>query len=142
LTNLNTADQPFKFQIPLDILGSSVSDLGGFPYQPGEHSWHGNTLFVKGAKSKFLNKNNIPIAKQFFPGMSLETLDAGHWGTCEQTPSRKVVLDVFCVSCIMFQFMQKGTFVASSVEPLNVVLMSHFRPNEFKELVVDFVART
>jgi hypothetical protein len=97
---------------------------------------------VKGEKSKFLNKKNIPIAKQFFPRMSLETLDAGHWGTCKQTPSRKIVLDVFCVSCIMFQFTQKGTFVASSVEPLNVVLMILFRPNEFKELVVDFVART
>jgi hypothetical protein len=66
-----TSDQPFKFQIPLDIIGSSVSDLGGFPYQPGERSWHGNTLFVKGAKSKYINKNNIPIAEEFFPGMSL-----------------------------------------------------------------------
>jgi len=37
---------------------------------------------VKGAKSKYVNKHNIPIAKELFPGMSLETLDAGHWGTC------------------------------------------------------------
>ncbi|KAI9454708.1 alpha/beta-hydrolase [Russula earlei] len=82
LTNLDTTSQPFKFRIPLDIIESSVPDLGGFPYQPGERSWPGNTLFVKGAKSKYINKNNIPITKEFFPNMSLETLDAGHWGTC------------------------------------------------------------
>jgi len=33
----------------------------------------------EGTKSKYINKNNIPIAKEFFPSMSLETLDAGHW---------------------------------------------------------------
>lgn len=81
LTNLDTTTQPFKFRLPLDIIGSSISDLGGFPYQPGERSWHGKTLFVKGAKSKYINKYNIPIAKEFFPDMSLETLDASHWGT-------------------------------------------------------------
>ncbi|KAF8493929.1 alpha/beta-hydrolase, partial [Russula emetica] len=106
LTNLDTAAQPFKFQIPLDIIGSSISDLGGFPYQPGERSWHGNTFFVKGVKSKYINKNNIPIAKEFFPSMSLETLDAGHWGTPQ------------CCTNVTF------------------------RPNEFKNLVVDFIART
>ena len=85
LTNLDTTVQPFKFQVSLDIIASSIPDLGGFPYKPGERSWHGNTLFVKGAKSKYINKDNIPIAKEFFPGMSLETLDADHWGTCRQS---------------------------------------------------------
>jgi hypothetical protein len=85
LTNLDTTVQPFKFQVALDIIGSSIPELGRFPYRPGERSWHGNTLFVKGAKSKYINKNNIPIAKEFFPGMSLETLDAGHWGTCKRS---------------------------------------------------------
>lgn len=85
LTNLDTTVQPFKFQVSLDIIASSLPDLGGFPYKPGERSWHGNALFVKGAKSKYINKDNIPIAKEFFPGMFLETLDADHWGTCGQS---------------------------------------------------------
>jgi pimeloyl-ACP methyl ester carboxylesterase len=94
LTNLDTTVQPFKFQVPLDIIGSSISDLGGFPYQPGERSWHGNTLFVKGEKSKYINKNNIPIAKEFFPNMSLETLDAGHWVHAERPNEfKKLVVD-------------------------------------------------
>lgn len=85
LTNLDTTVQPFKFQVPLDIIKSSIPDLGGFPYKLGERSWHGKTLFVKGAKSKYINKHNIPAAKEFFPDMSLETLDTGHWGTCRHS---------------------------------------------------------
>ncbi len=107
--------QPFKFQIPLDIIESSISDLGGFPYQPGERSWHGNTLFVKGAKSKYINKNNIPIAKELFPSMSLETLDAGHWGTCEQIHFKELTPDV--VRYVVYQFTQKGTFALLPSSP-------------------------
>ncbi|KAH9063836.1 alpha/beta-hydrolase [Lactarius vividus] len=95
LTNLDSTTRPLKFQVPLDIIGASIPDLGSFPYKPGERTWNGNTLFVKGSKSKYINKNNLPIAREFFPGMSLETLDASHWGT----------------------------------------------PNEFKQLVVDFITR-
>src|SRR6266404_4870869 len=80
LTNLDSTARPLKFQVPLDIIGGSITDLGGFPFKPGERTWNGNTLFVKGAKSKYINKNNIPIAREFFPSMSLETLDASHWG--------------------------------------------------------------
>jgi hypothetical protein len=82
LTNLDTTVQPFKFQVPLDIIGSSIPDIGSFPYQPGERSWDGKALFVKATKSKYINKHNIPIAKEFFPSMTLETVVAGHWGTC------------------------------------------------------------
>jgi hypothetical protein len=80
LTNLDSTARPVKFRLPLDIIGASLPDLAGFPYKPGERTWGGNTLFIKGAKSKFINKNNLPIAREFFPEMSLETLDASHWG--------------------------------------------------------------
>ena len=135
LTNLDATVQPFKFQVPLDTIGSSIPDLGGFPHKPGERSWHGNTLFVKGAKSKYINKNNIPIAKEFFPRMSLETLDAGHWGTCRQTFLEGNTLKLFgrTSSCgkVCFQFTQTVP-----------VLTPIFRPNEFKKLVIDFITRT
>jgi len=41
-----------KFRIPLDILTSSLSYLGDFPYEPLQTSWEGPTLFIKGNKSK------------------------------------------------------------------------------------------
>ena len=47
---------------------------------------------MKGAKSKYINKYNIPIAKEFFPGMSLETLDASHWGTWKRIHLKEIAL--------------------------------------------------
>ncbi len=90
---------PLKFRIPIDLLGKSISELGSFPYLPGERTWEGPALFIKGEKSKcvicsrqqsekvfiehvrrYINKHNIDIAKAFFPNMVLEKLDASHWG--------------------------------------------------------------
>ncbi|EED85974.1 hypothetical protein POSPLDRAFT_44054 [Postia placenta Mad-698-R] len=85
LTNLKPSDhhhphKPLEFQIPLQIIGDSIPELGSFPYEPGERVWGGPTLFIKGTHSKYINNRNIPIAKQFFPHMVLEKLEAGHWG--------------------------------------------------------------
>lgn len=94
LTNLDSTTRPLKFQVPLDIIGASINDIASFPYKPGERTWHGNTLFVKGAKSKYINKNNIPIAREFFPTMSLETLDASHWVHAERPNEfKRLVVD-------------------------------------------------
>lgn len=30
--------------------------------------------------SRYINDKNIPLARQFFPNMQLQHLDAGHWG--------------------------------------------------------------
>ncbi|KAJ7599245.1 Alpha/Beta hydrolase protein [Mycena floridula] len=81
MTNLVVPpDGPVHFRLPLDILEESVSEIGSFPYNPGEASWPGPTLFIKGTKSAFINRHNIPLAEQLFPNMRLETLEAGHWG--------------------------------------------------------------
>ncbi|KAI0775269.1 alpha/beta-hydrolase [Trametes elegans] len=70
---------PLRFRVPVDLLGNAIPDLGDFPYEPGERTWEGPTLFIKGEKSKYINKHNIGHAKAFFPNMVLETLDASHW---------------------------------------------------------------
>jgi hypothetical protein len=41
-----------RFRVPLDILDSAIPEIGSFPYEPGERSWDGKTLLVKGSKSK------------------------------------------------------------------------------------------
>ncbi|KAJ8087101.1 hypothetical protein PM082_005929 [Marasmius tenuissimus] len=89
LTNLITGksgpDDHVKFRVPLDILNEHFEDLGSFPYSPGEVKWDGRILFVKGSKSAFINRKNIPIAQQFFPNMQSVNLDTGHWGKTECT---------------------------------------------------------
>ncbi|KAF8755091.1 Alpha beta-hydrolase [Rhizoctonia solani] len=54
------------------------------PIYPGKETWNGATLFVKGAKSKYINRRNMGVMEQFFPNMKLETLDTGHWVHAEK----------------------------------------------------------
>ncbi|KAH7884783.1 alpha beta-hydrolase [Phlebopus sp. FC_14] len=97
LTNLNTDAKPFKFKVPMAILKEARSEIEFFPYAVGERAWDTRSLFVKGTRSKYINRHNLPMIKQFFPGSIIEELDAGHWVHAE-------------------------------------------RPNEFKQLVVDFIS--
>jgi len=87
LTNLNpsTSTTHQTFRIPLHYIEQSIEGIGDFPYEPGERKWEGKTLLVKGAKSKYINRRNIPIAEQYFPNLRLETLDAGHWVHVERS---------------------------------------------------------
>lgn len=76
--------EPMKFRIPVAKIANAIDGIGEFPHTPGQEQWRGPVLFVKGAKSKYLNRRNIPVAEQFFPNMKLETLDTGHWVHAEK----------------------------------------------------------
>lgn len=54
MTNLahTLSGESLKFRIPLDILNRAIPNVGWFPYEPGESSWDGPTLFIRGTKSK------------------------------------------------------------------------------------------
>jgi pimeloyl-ACP methyl ester carboxylesterase len=77
-----------RFRLPLDIIRESIPTLGDFPIEPppeeGSRTWEGKTLFIKGEKSKYINKHNLVMAEKFFPGMQLKSLDTGHWVHAEQ----------------------------------------------------------
>ncbi|CAK5275165.1 unnamed protein product [Mycena citricolor] len=80
LTNLVTEPEASHFRIPVDLIGNNIGELGSFPYDPEHTHWAGDTLFVKGSKSSYINRHNIRMAEKLFPAMKLETLEAGHWG--------------------------------------------------------------
>ncbi|KAJ7506598.1 Alpha/Beta hydrolase protein, partial [Mycena galericulata] len=80
LTNLIQHPNGSHFRIPVDLIGDSIGELGSFPFNPEETQWKGETLFIKGSKSKYINRHNIPLAEQFFPAMSVEELETNHWG--------------------------------------------------------------
>jgi pimeloyl-ACP methyl ester carboxylesterase len=83
LTNLQPTT-PYKFRNPVEIIERNLDAIGDFPYEPGERTWNGKTLFVKGAKSKYLNRRNLPVAEQYFPAMQLQILETGHWVHAEK----------------------------------------------------------
>jgi len=74
-----------RFRVPLQLLGDAIPSIGDFPYTPPppvsatSPQWTGPTVFIKGAKSKYINSRNIPVCEAFFPNATIETLDAGHW---------------------------------------------------------------
>jgi pimeloyl-ACP methyl ester carboxylesterase len=74
-----TPSKRIGFRIPLKIIADSIHNLGDFPVTPGEVSWDGPTLFIKGKHADYINEENLPLCRKFFPNMRLETLDAGHW---------------------------------------------------------------
>ncbi|KZT59160.1 alpha/beta-hydrolase [Calocera cornea HHB12733] len=90
LTNLlpvkeKAVNQHAQFRIPLRFLHNAMDNIGSFPYPPdGGHTWPGRTLFIKGERSKYINKHNIPLLKTYFPNSTLETLDTGHWVHAEK----------------------------------------------------------
>ncbi|KAJ3562849.1 hypothetical protein NP233_g9322 [Leucocoprinus birnbaumii] len=96
LTNLETAssDRPYaKFRIPIDIIAESASDIGDFSYSPGERTWEGRTLFIKGAKSAYINRHGIPLIESFFPNYVLESLDTGHLVHAERPEEFKQLVE-------------------------------------------------
>lgn len=96
----NAESDHIRFRIPLETMSNAMTEIGSFPYAPGETKWDGRTLFIKGEKSKwvgvsrsaiqdcmltiirhrFINRHYLQPMKDFFPNMKLDSLDAGHWG--------------------------------------------------------------
>ncbi|KAJ3559155.1 hypothetical protein NP233_g11337 [Leucocoprinus birnbaumii] len=96
LTNLETAssDRPYaKFRIPIDIIAESASDIGDFSYSLGERTWEGRTLFIKGAKSAYINRHGIPLIQSFFPNYVLKSLDTGHLVHAERPEEFKQLVE-------------------------------------------------
>ncbi|KAJ7682091.1 Alpha/Beta hydrolase protein [Mycena polygramma] len=72
-----------RFAHSPEILGESLEELESFPFTPEDArlKWEGETLFIKGAKSNYINPDTIPIAEKFFPAMKIQELEgAGHRG--------------------------------------------------------------
>lgn len=53
LSNLRKNHQSghYSFRIPVDILASSLGELGDFPYHPNDYRFTGPTLFIRGSES-------------------------------------------------------------------------------------------
>jgi hypothetical protein len=55
LTNLSPEPKgggPLSFRVPLDIIEEALPNFGDFPYAPGERTWGGPTLAIRGKRSE------------------------------------------------------------------------------------------
>jgi pimeloyl-ACP methyl ester carboxylesterase len=101
LTNL-TRNPPgaetWSWRIPVDLIRNNIAQIGDFPYNPPgasadsikgsesapQRSWDGETLFIKGNKSKYVNRHNIPTNLAYFPNAKLVHMETGHWCQAEK----------------------------------------------------------
>ncbi|MDN5201551.1 alpha/beta fold hydrolase [Fulvivirgaceae bacterium BMA10] len=83
LKNLSRLDgERFEWKINLPVIRKEI-DLVGEGIDQGIYP--GETLFVKGAKSDYIQEIDLPLMKSIFPDHRLETIDgAGHWVHAEQ----------------------------------------------------------
>lgn len=102
LTNLTRSPpgaETWSWRIPVDLIRKNIAQIGDFPYNPPnateeelagaseaaqERSWDGETLFIKGTKSKYVNRRNIPTNQKYFPRSKLVRMDTGHWCQAEK----------------------------------------------------------
>ncbi|KAK4048645.1 hypothetical protein OIV83_004615 [Microbotryomycetes sp. JL201] len=97
LTNLEhkAESDEWRFRLPLDYLVNAIDEIGKFPYEQGTRTYEKPTLFIKGEKSKYINRKNIPIIKEYFPNSEVKTLPTGHWVHAEKPKEFIAELDSF-----------------------------------------------
>jgi hypothetical protein len=54
MTNLKSSPAGVHFRVPVDILLQHIDDIGKFPFAPGERTWDGPTMFIKGKNSPYV----------------------------------------------------------------------------------------
>lgn len=89
----------WSWRIPVDLIRKNIAQIGDFPYNPPnatsdevtpghesspERKWDGETLFIKGTKSKYVNRRNIPTNRKYFPNSKLVHMETGHWCQAEK----------------------------------------------------------
>lgn len=79
LTNLERhSDGKFRWQVNLSVLIQSLLEIKANPLQTHEY-WEGDTLFVKGEKSTFIQEEDKTLIHQHFPNSHMEILpESGH----------------------------------------------------------------
>ena len=87
LTNLvrSSFGDHLRLRIPLQTIALSLDKMGDFPFKdPDEAHYHGQTLIVRGTKSRYVADDVLPLVGRFFPTFKLIDIDSGHWVISEK----------------------------------------------------------
>ncbi|KAM0794299.1 Alpha/Beta hydrolase protein [Usnea florida] len=97
LTNLvrSSFGDHLRLRIPLKTIALSLDKMGDFPFKdPDEAHYDGQTLIVRGTKSRYVADDVLPLVGRFFPTFKLIDIDSGHWVISEKPEAfRRAVVD-------------------------------------------------
>jgi pimeloyl-ACP methyl ester carboxylesterase len=95
LKNLyRNAQGGFAWRMNLQVLDRAIANVG--EAFPDNLKYAGRTLFIRGAKSKYISDEDRTVIHQYFPQAMLETIEnAGHWVQAEQPQAFLACLRTF-----------------------------------------------
>jgi esterase len=80
LQNLQLTNQSYKWSVNLGIIKKSLSNLKSFPLPTNYKKNNNNTLCIHGAKSNYVDEENLDIFRKYFTNISFKKIEnAGHW---------------------------------------------------------------
>ena len=83
LTNLQLRDERLSWQFDLDGIVRDLDNIARWPTLPG--TYDGDTLFVKGQRSRYVRSIHLQEISAKFPRFTLQSIaDCGHWVHAEK----------------------------------------------------------
>ncbi|MDV7338719.1 alpha/beta fold hydrolase [Terasakiella sp. A23] len=85
LGNLETTSEGLRWQVNLETLGNEMDKIAGVPALRVDAKYEGETLFINGANSDYIQRSHHQLIKHLFPNVDFhEIADAGHWVHAEK----------------------------------------------------------
>lgn len=85
LTNLVRTESGLCLRVAIEAIARDYQSIIDAPPALLEGAvFEGATLAIRGSRSDYVMDDQLPKFRQTFPGLQLETLDAGHWLHAEQ----------------------------------------------------------
>jgi len=99
LQNLVKIEDGFVWRVNLAALAANMPELLNFPPSDDEAAYPGPTLFVAGARSRYIKAEHRPLIERLFPAVELVTIPgAGHWVHAERPTEFLAQLRQFLVA--------------------------------------------
>ena len=96
LQNLISANGAYDWRIDLDAIEAGMGDLLGFHAPPGDPSYPGRCLFVRGEHSGYVRPEHRDTIRTFFPSAEIVTVaGAGHWLHAERPAEMLSLIEGF-----------------------------------------------
>jgi len=85
LGNLENTSEGLRWMVNLDTLGREMETIGSVPAVRVDANYQGDTLFVDGANSDYVQSSHHQLIRHLFPKVEFKTIaDAGHWVHAEK----------------------------------------------------------
>ncbi len=85
LQNLIIDDNGVRWQVNLEAIRKCLPDIMSFPATTKHQTYMGDTLFIAGGQSNYVQAGHHAKIKHFFPKAEIDVIaEAGHWTHAEQ----------------------------------------------------------